>query len=111
MFSDPIKNLKAFGLRESDIVVDLGAGTGFYSIAAAKMTPRGKVYAVDVEKDYLQTIKDKGKDERLSILNEKSGVWRCRTIFNCTDACPRGINVTKAIGEVKKLLVKRKLNP
>ena len=44
-------------------------------------------------------------------LNTSSGVWRCRTIFNCTDACPRGIQVTKAIGEVKKLIAKRTLKP
>ena len=54
--------------------------------------------------------RDQGKDERLSVLNEKSGVWRCRTIFNCTDACPRGIEVTKAIGEVKKLLLTRSIS-
>ena len=36
------------------------------------------------------------------MLNEQMGVWRCRTAFNCTEACPRDIEVTKAIGEVKK---------
>ena len=55
--------------------------------------------------------RDQGKAERLAILNQQSGVWRCRTIFNCTDACPRGINVTKAIGEVKKLLLKTATQP
>ncbi len=55
--------------------------------------------------------RDQGRDERLAVLNEQSGVWRCRTIFNCTDACPRGINVTKAIGQVKKLLLKEGLHP
>ena len=37
--------------------------------------------------------------------NEKEGVWRCRTTFNCTDACPRGIQVTKAIQEVKRAIL------
>ena len=55
---------------------------------------------------FLFDSRDEGADQRLPVLNEQSGVWRCRTIFNCTDACPRGINVTKAIGEVKQLLVK-----
>jgi succinate dehydrogenase / fumarate reductase iron-sulfur subunit len=41
-------------------------------------------------------------DERLQILSEPDGVWRCRTIFNCTTACPRDIEVTRAIAEVKK---------
>jgi succinate dehydrogenase / fumarate reductase, iron-sulfur subunit len=49
--------------------------------------------------------RDQGGLERLRILNSRSGVWRCRTIFNCTDACPRGIEVTKAIEEVKRALV------
>ena len=39
--------------------------------------------------------------ERLDVLSEPDGVWRCRTIFNCTPACPRDIEVTRAIGEVK----------
>lgn len=53
--------------------------------------------------------RDHGTAERLAVLNKTSGVWRCRTIFNCTEACPRGINVTKAIGEVKQSLVKKRL--
>jgi ubiquinone/menaquinone biosynthesis C-methylase UbiE len=66
MFSDPEKNLKAFGLKENDIVADLGAGTGYYTVAAGKMVPRGKVYAVEVVKDFLTTIKSKALDEKLS---------------------------------------------
>ena len=34
----------------------------------------------------------------------RDGVWACRTIFNCTKACPVGIQVTRAIGEVKRAL-------
>jgi succinate dehydrogenase iron-sulfur subunit len=49
--------------------------------------------------------RDQGARERLNVLNSQSGVWRCRTIFNCTDACPRGIEVTKAIEEVKRSLL------
>lgn len=53
--------------------------------------------------------RDAGAEQRLEILNEKEGVWRCRTTFNCTDACPRGIEVTKAIQEVKRALIFRKV--
>lgn len=53
--------------------------------------------------------RDAGAEERLEILNEKEGVWRCRTTFNCTDACPRGIQVTKAIQEVKRALIFRRI--
>jgi len=49
--------------------------------------------------------RDTGAGERLRILNQQSGVWRCRTVFNCTDACPRGIEVTRAIEEVKRSLL------
>ena len=53
--------------------------------------------------------RDEGAAERTQILNSADGVWRCRTVFNCVEACPRGINVTRAIGEVKKALMLRKL--
>ena len=53
--------------------------------------------------------RDEGGEERLEILNDKEGVWRCRTTFNCTEACPRGIEVTKAISEVKRALLTHKL--
>ncbi len=49
--------------------------------------------------------RDEGSADRLDILNEKSGVWRCRTAFNCTDACPRGIKVTHAIEEIKRAIL------
>lgn len=45
--------------------------------------------------------RDYGAQERLQILNDRMGIWRCHDIFNCTDACPREIEVTKALGEVK----------
>ncbi|HEX2211128.1 MAG TPA: hypothetical protein VHG93_25820 [Longimicrobium sp.] len=38
-------------------------------------------------------------------MNDFEGVWRRRTIFNCTQACPREIRITKAIGEVKKAIL------
>ena len=46
--------------------------------------------------------RDSGGRERLEILSHKDGAFKCRTVFNCTDACPRGIKVTKAIQEVKR---------
>lgn len=49
--------------------------------------------------------RDQGAAERLEILNDAEGVWRCRTVFNCTSACPRDIHVTKAIQEVKHAML------
>ncbi len=51
--------------------------------------------------------RDEAAEERLQILSDRDGVWRCRTIFNCVDACPRGINITKAILEVSGAIVER----
>lgn len=66
MFTDPVKNLKAFDLRENMIVADLGAGSGFYTIPAARIVSRGKVYAVEIQKDFLTTIKNKSLEYRLN---------------------------------------------
>ena len=52
--------------------------------------------------------RDEAADERLEILADEDGVWRCRTIFNCTDACPRGINITQAILEVSSAIVAKR---
>lgn len=48
--------------------------------------------------------RDHAAEERLKVLNEQMGVWRCRTAFNCTNACPREIPITQLIGEVKQAI-------
>jgi succinate dehydrogenase / fumarate reductase iron-sulfur subunit len=45
--------------------------------------------------------RDKARKQRLAVLSEENGAWRCRTVFNCTNACPRDIPVTQLIAEVK----------
>lgn len=46
--------------------------------------------------------RDRAREERLQIMAGADGVWRCRTIFNCVEACPRGIEITRAILEVTR---------
>ena len=59
MFSDPQKNIAEFGVLDGMKVVDLGSGSGFYTIEAAKKVgPSGLVYAVDVQQDLLNKIKN-----------------------------------------------------
>jgi succinate dehydrogenase / fumarate reductase, iron-sulfur subunit len=50
--------------------------------------------------------RDRAHEERLEIMADADGVWRCRTVFNCVEACPRGINITGAILEVTDELVR-----
>jgi succinate dehydrogenase / fumarate reductase iron-sulfur subunit len=52
--------------------------------------------------------RDHATEERLEIMADADGVWRCRTIFNCVEACPRGINITRAIMEVTRQIETRR---
>lgn len=52
--------------------------------------------------------RDQGTEERLVILDNKHGVWRCHTIFNCQEACPKGLNPTWAIGKLKQKVIREK---
>ena len=52
--------------------------------------------------------RDQGADERMQVLNQANGLWRCRTAYNCTEACPRDIPITQAIEEVKRELLWRR---
>jgi succinate dehydrogenase / fumarate reductase iron-sulfur subunit len=54
--------------------------------------------------------RDRAGQQRLKILSQQMGVWSCRTAFNCTNACPREIKVTQAIGEVKRAIAAGKVD-
>ena len=54
---------------------------------------------------FIYDSRDQAAAERLRILNDQFGVYRCHTIFNCTVACPREIQITEAIGDVKKAIL------
>ena len=53
--------------------------------------------------------RDEGKGQRLPVLDHEDGLWRCHTIFNCVEACPKKLNPTDAIQAAKRTAVKRKL--
>jgi succinate dehydrogenase / fumarate reductase iron-sulfur subunit len=46
--------------------------------------------------------RDEAAAERLSVLDDQHGLWRCHTIFNCMEVCPKDINVTWHISQLKK---------
>ena len=61
MFSDPQKNIAVLGVDHGMTIVDLGSGSGFYTIESAKKVgPAGRVYAVDIQQDLLGKIKNSG---------------------------------------------------
>ncbi len=67
MFSDPDKNLEQFGLTAHMTVADLGAGSGAYTVAAARrVRDFGKVYAIEVQKDLAIRVKNAASKEGLS---------------------------------------------
>ena len=53
------------------------------------------------------TRRDQATNERLDNLEDPYRLFRCHTIMNCVDVCPKGLNPTRAIGKIKELLVKR----
>jgi len=58
-FADPIQNIAALGVYEGMVVADLGAGIGAYTLPIAeKVGESGRVYAVEVQKDFLINIKN-----------------------------------------------------
>ena len=74
MFSDPEKNIEQFSLGKGNFVADFGSGSGFYTIAAASVVGiDGKVYAVDVQKDLLEKLKNEAKN--IKHLNNVDIVW------------------------------------
>jgi succinate dehydrogenase / fumarate reductase, iron-sulfur subunit len=59
---------------------------------------------------FIYDSRDEAAAERMHIVSETSGLARCHTIFNCTMACPRDIQITKAIGELKMTSLTGKLD-
>ena len=53
--------------------------------------------------------RDEATGQRLDALEDPYKLYRCHTIMNCTNTCPKGLNPAKAIAEVKKMVVERKL--
>ena len=53
---------------------------------------------------FIADTRDKQKRARLKNLNDAFSVYRCHGIMNCTSVCPKGLNPSKAINEIKKEL-------
>ena len=58
---------------------------------------------------WLVDSRDDATGERLEALEDPYKLYRCHTIMNCANTCPKGLNPAKAIAEIKKMVVERKL--
>lgn len=58
---------------------------------------------------FLSDSRDQATGERLDDLNDPYRLFRCHTIMNCTDVCPKGLNPSLAIGHIRQQLLKRVL--
>jgi succinate dehydrogenase / fumarate reductase iron-sulfur subunit len=56
---------------------------------------------------FIADTRDQATNERLDDLEDPYRLFRCHSIMNCVDVCPKGLNPTRAIGKIKNMLVKR----
>jgi succinate dehydrogenase / fumarate reductase iron-sulfur subunit len=57
---------------------------------------------------FIEDSRDEVSDERLDALEDPFKLYRCHTIMNCTNTCPKGLNPAKAIGKIKQKIADRK---
>ena len=58
---------------------------------------------------WISDSRDEATGERLDQLEDPFRLYRCHTIMNCAQTCPKGLNPAKAIAEIKKLMVERRM--
>lgn len=116
MFSDPKKNIEQSGIHSGMKVADIGAGSGFHTFEASKLlVGGGTIYAIDVQKELLDRIKNRADKENISNIEiilgdvEKQGGTKladktidicllCNILFQLEDK-------KNAILEMKRILV------
>ena len=57
---------------------------------------------------FIADSRDEATGDRLDQLEDPYKLYRCHTIMNCTQTCPKGLNPAKAIGEIRTLIADRK---
>lgn len=74
MFSHPQHNIEQLGISDGAVVADLGAGSGFYALAAARaVAPTGRVYAIDAQRDLMERLKKEAQRLHLRNIEVLSG--------------------------------------
>lgn len=65
--------IRSMQLKKDDVVADIGAGTGYYSFKIAKYLPEGKVYAVEVQDEFVEIIRSRVRDSGVSNIEVVKG--------------------------------------
>jgi succinate dehydrogenase / fumarate reductase, iron-sulfur subunit len=84
-----------------------GACTGSCPTYWANKTYTGPATIVQAHR-FIFDSRDTATEDRLKLLGEAGGVFTCRSIYNCAEACPRGIDVVRAINEVRHAILVNK---
>jgi succinate dehydrogenase / fumarate reductase iron-sulfur subunit len=69
--------------------------------------PHAIAYGGGAGRYWLSDSRDEATGERLDDLHDPFRLYRCHTIMNCANTCPKGLNPAKAIAEVKKMMIAR----
>lgn len=80
-----------------------------FSACGIRGSNRNYLGPAAINKAFLRLMdpRDGAKNQRLQILNnEYAGIWRCHTQFNCTGVCPKGINLTDSIVQLKRAMLR-----
>lgn len=96
--------------RIDDMIDCILCAACYSSCPSVWMDPRYKGPAALMKANRFNVdSRDEGTDMRMPVLDNEDGLWRCHTIFNCIEACPKKLNPTGAIQTAKRTAVKRKL--
>ena len=95
------------------VIGRFGLGEGVDPLVAAFRFPTRflpDVFHVALHKNtdvFIADSRDEATGERLDNLEDPYRLFRCHSIMNCVDVCPKGLNPNKAIGKIKELMVRR----
>lgn len=106
---NPIDTLERIGLKDNDTFCDVGAGTGIFAFAAAKIT-KGKVYAVEISEEMLAVLKTRAKElnaENVVVVNgiKKIPESSCKVVLLCT-VLHEVSGVPEMMNEIRRILMK-----
>ena len=103
----PNEVVAAFKLKKTDVVADIGAGTGYFSRRFARVVPKGKVYAVDIAADILEWLRNKAAEEKITnietILSKEDDPMLPPNSVNLVFICDAAHHITNRPALYKKL--------